>query len=990
MKKFLLLIFASLVSCGMLWAQQTVTGRVTDSADGSALPGVNILEKGTSNGTVTDVDGNYTISVSDGATLVYSYVGYVTKEEFVGGRTQVNVALEADVTQLSEVVVMGYATQEKKEITSAVASVGVEEFNNGNITSPEQLLQGKVAGLSITNAGGDPNSGSRVRLRGLSTFGANSSPLIVIDGVIGASLDNIDPNDIQTIDVLKDGSAAAIYGARGSSGVILVTTKSGKGAPGAPNTQIDFNGFVTVDNLENSIDVLSADEFLAQGGEDFGSETDWIDELTRTAVSYTSNLSIGGSNGMGTSYRASINYRNNEGVATGTGFERLNTRLQLTQEAMEGRLRFGVNFSFNDRTQESINNNAFRYAVIYNPTAPIFDEDEAPAVGGYFQRNLFDFYNPVALSKQQLFAGERQNALFNGNIQYDIIENLTVSVNYGRDMQRGWDGSYWSKYDLQFGAGGNGIARKTQFDNLNEILTGTLNYNTELIDNLNFTLLLGAETQRRSEEGFGVQVRQFLFDDTGWDNLGFASIRQGVNTDLYSYRNENVLNSAFARANFNYDNTYFLSASIRGESYSGFGENEKTGYFPAVSAGVEIANIVDLGVVSALKLRISYGVTGNLPPSADLALPLYGAGQRLDLDGDPLSTDDIFVSPELQRNPNPQLKWETKEEWDIGVDFGFFDNKVTGTMDYYQRNITDLIFRLTVSTGNPNAFQPGGFNISNSTWANVGELTAGGFEFAMSVNDIALGPVSWTPSINFTIYDKTTIENFDVPGTDLGFSELRFATPGSPGQNNNPIIRNKVGETLGDMYGPEFLGVDESGNYVLSSDDPNEWGIIGNGLPDGEFGFSNTFNFKNWDFNFFLRGAVGHDLYNSYRGFYEPRDAGSIQWNSVNTDKADARITDTPEFSSLYVEDASFIRLDNAQIGYLLPLESNVLTRFRVYIAAQNLFTITNYTGIDPTPRLFDAEDNDGFTQNLAPGLERRNTYFTTRSFTFGVQLGLK
>ncbi len=485
-------------------------------------------------------------------------------------------------------------------------------------------------------------------------------------------------------------------------------------------------------------------------------------------------------------------------------------------------------------------------------------------------------------------------------------------------------------------------------------------------------------------------MRNFLFDNTGWDNLGFASIRQGVNTDLYSFKSANTLNSAFARANFNYDNTFFLSASLRGESFSGFGENEKTGYFPAVSAGAELANIADLGVVSSLKVRASYGVTGNLPPDPYLALALYGPGQRIDLDGDPLSTDDIFVSPVLQRNPNPQLKWETKAEWDIGVDFGFLDDKITGTMDFYQRNITDLIFRLTVSPGNPNAFLPGSFNISNSTWANVGELTAGGFEFALSVNDIALGAVSWTPSVNFTIYDKTTIENFDVPGTDLGFSELRFATPGSPGQNNNPIIRNVVGETLGNMYGPEFLGIDESGNYVLSSTDPDDWGVIGNGLPDGEFGFSNTFTYKSWDLNFFLRGAFGHDLYNSYRGFYEPRDAASTTWNSVNTDKADARITGTPTFSSLYIEDATFLRLDNAQIGYLLPLESNVLSRFRVYVAAQNLFTITNYTGIDPSPRLFDSEDGDGFTQNLAPGLERRNTYFTTTSFTFGVQLGLK
>ncbi len=993
MKKFLLLIFATLVSTGMLWAQQTVTGRVTDASDDSGLPGVNILEKGTTNGTVTDFDGNYTLSVSEGSTLVFSYVGYLTQEIPLGGRSTVDVQMAADVTQLSEVVVVGYGTQDKKEITSAVASVGTEEFNNGNITSPEQLLQGKVAGLSINSPGGDPNSGSTIRLRGLSTFGANAQPLIVIDGVIGASLDNVDPNDIETIDVLKDGSAAAIYGSRGSAGVILVTTKSGAGGSSEPTTSVDFNAFTTVDMVANTIPVLSANEFVAQGGENFGSNTDWVDELTRDAVSYTANLAIGGSNGIGTNYRASVNYRNNEGVAVNTGFERINTRLQLNQAALDNRLRLSVNFSFNELEQDNINNEAFRYAVIYNPTAPIYDDIEAPADGGYFQRNLFDFYNPVALANQQDFHTERRNELLNGRIEYDILDNLTLAVNYGRDMQRGWNGSYWSKFDLQFGAGGDGIARREDYDDLNQILTGTLNFNTELFDNLDMTILLGAETQKRESEGFGVQVRQFLFDDVGWDNLGFSSIRQGVNTDVYSYHSENVLNSAFVRANFNYDNTFFLSASVRGESYSGFGENEKTGYFPAVSAGVELTNLADLGVVSTLKVRASYGVTGQLPPDPYLALPLRGTGQRIDLDGDPLTTDDIYVGSQLNRNSNPTLKWETKSEIDIGVDYGFLDDLITGTIDFYRRDITDLLFPLTVPQG-PNPFDPGGAqSIATTTWANIGDLTAGGFEFSMSVNGVNLGPVSWTPTVNFTLYDKTTIENFDVPGApSLGFDELRIvgSAPGSPGQNNNPIIRNVVGETLGDMYGPVFQGIDENGNYVLSSTDPNEWGIIGNGLPEGEFGFSNTFVWKNWDLNFFLRGAFGHDLYNSYRGFYEPRDAASKTWNSVNTDKADARITGTPTFSSLYVEDATFVRLDNAQIGYILPLTSNVLKSFRVYVAAQNLFTITDYSGIDPEVRYRDSDNDDNTQASLSPGLERRGTYFTTRSFTFGVQIGLK
>ncbi|MEJ2005668.1 MAG: TonB-dependent receptor, partial [Cyclobacteriaceae bacterium] len=616
-------------------------------------------------------------------------------------------------------------------------------------------------------------------------------------------------------------------GASGSAGVILVTTKSGKGA--GETSFVDFNGFVTIDNVANTIPVLSASEYLEEGGTDFGSETDWVDELTRTGVSYTGNLAFGGSSASNTSYRASINYRNNEGVAVNTGFERINTRLQLSQNALDGRLRFQVNASYNERADDNINNEAFRYAIIYNPTAPIYEDEESnpgrvQEYGPYFQRDLFDFYNPVALVNQQDFYSERTNLLLNGRVEYDLLPNLTLAVNYGQDRLRGFNSGFWSKQDFASGYGSGGRARKDQYNSFNEILTGTAQFNTELINDLDFTVLLGAETQVRQADGFGVMARNFLFDYQGAENLAFASIRDGANTDLYSYKNKNTLNSAFARVNFNYDNTFFLSASLRAESWSGFGANEKTGYFPAVSIGSELTNLFDMGPVSTMKLRASYGVTGQLPPGSSFALPVWAPGGRVDVDEDPETTNDLFVVPNQSQDPNPTLKWEVKREINVGVDFGFFDDRWTGSIDWYTRNIEDLLYGLSISRGATNPFDGRTAN-AGFVWANIGELSAGGLEFATTYNNIRLGPVSWTPSFNMTwYYQKTKIEPLQLT-EDIGIPQIQLGNLGSPGQNETRPLRAVPGELVGDIYGPRYLGVDEQGQYVLSADinDPDSY-----------------------------------------------------------------------------------------------------------------------------------------------------------------------
>lgn len=997
MKKFLLILLVLSVGFqGALLAQtRTVTGTVTGGDDGLGIPRVNVTVKGTSRGVPTDLDGRYSIDVASSETLVFSFVGYITQEIQVGTQTTINVILQPDYAELDEVVVVGYGSQEKKEITSSVASIKPEDFNAGNVPNPTQLLQGKVAGLSITRPGGDPNGGFNIRLRGISTFGGNQAPLVVLDGVPGADLSNVDPNDIASIDVLKDGSAAAIYGARGSSGVILITTT--KGSDGEDGiTNITLNTFTSIESkVLNKISVLDRDAFVARGGTDFGSNTDWVDVITQNALSYATNASVSGSFG-GTSYRASVNYRNNEGIVKGFKNERLNTRLNVTHRAINDRLRLTANINLTNSSFSARNNNLFDFALTYNPTAPIFDDGTLSqnSVGGFFQTLASsDFFNPEALRQQQQFTGTGKTLLTSFRGEFDIVDGLTVAIQYNQDRFTGLNSNFWSKTDFDFGLGNSGVAERNTNDRFTEIITGTLNYETEIATDLNATFLVGMERQEITNEGFGLRVRQFLFDSFGANNLGAGAIITDPNTFYFSFKNNNILNSTFFRTNLNYKGIYFLSASIRAESFSGFGENEKTGYFPAVSAGAELTEIADLGPISQLKFRVSYGITGALPPQSDLALAVVRNGGRIDLDGDANTLDDVWISPRQTQNPNPDLKWETKKEFNVGFDFSILDGKITGTTDYYIRNIEDLIFNVPVPIGAPNPFDPGNFNTVGNTWVNLADLRSAGFEFAASLNDVKLGPVSWTPAINFTIYDKTTIESLTIDN-GLGFEEIRGGNLGSPGQNNTRIILNDVGETLGNFVGANFIGIDENGNYVL--EDANgvrgssaadfaeeDLPVIGNALPDADFGINNSFTYGNWDLNIFLRGSIGHDLYNSFRGFYENQDASTSAWNSIVTDKTPV-VSASPTFSSLFIEDATFIRLDNLQLGYRVPTNSDWLSNVNVYFAAQNLFTITDYQGLDPEVRYTDGGNP------LVPGLERRNTFIPTRTFTLGVKLNIK
>ncbi len=986
-KQTVMLLSVCFLATSVFAQEKTITGTVTAAQEGP-LPGVNVLVKGTTTGTVTDMEGAYRITVPDDAdVLVFSSIGYTSQEVTIGNQTTIDVVLQEDVQALTEVVVVGYGTQERKEITSSVASVTPENFNKGNITDVAQLVQGKVAGLSVSRAGGDPNGGYAIRLRGLSSLGANTEPLVVIDGQIGADLNSVDPNDIQSIDILKDGSAAAIYGTRGSAGVILITTKTGTQG----ETQIDYSGYVSSEAPARLVDVMSASEFRDLGiGNDRGASTDWYDEITRTSLSHTHNLSLSGAAGSGTSYRASLNYRDIQGVAIETGFDRLNARLTLQQRAFDDKLSINLNVASTWSQQDLGWNDAFKYAAIYNPTAPVRTTDPLfnLAGGGYFEENFVDYANPVAVLRQNANEQLEKQTNIMASAEYEFIPGLRLLARYGQQAGNIYHTIYLPKNAFYLptlevtgrafsGFARSGYAVKEDDESFDQLFESILTYETN-ISNIDLSALAGYSYQSFNNEGVEMAGGGFLTDKTS-ENL--ASARDFANGmgRVESYKDGSRLVGFFGRVNLNYENTYFLSASLRREGSTMFGENNKWGDFPALSVGVDLSQITDFPWVDNLKLRASYGVTGALPPDPYLSLQTLEAGTSLFYAGN----DGYVSSFGPERNPNPNLRWERKKEFDIGLDFVLVDSRLTGTIDYYNRSTSDLIFEAQV---------PVPPNLVPTTWLNIGTLDSEGFEFALTYDAYRSTDFNWSTALNFTTY---TIKLAELD-SDEGSASIPPANLGTPGQEATQIARAEPGKEIGILWGLTFERIDEDGKFVFSdlngdgainTDDQSQ---VGQGLPDFEFGWNNTFTYKNFDLNFFIRGAIGHDLVNSYRAFYE-NPGVATSYNVVNTKYFNPNLDDAQIFSSLFVEDATFVEMDNATLGYTLPLSENSAFRnLRLYLAGQNLFMITDYTGPDPEVRFQDRSLQDGRYTNvvLTPGIDRRETWVWARTFTFGVNVG--
>ena len=956
------------------FAQRTVTGKVTASDDGSAIPGVNILEKGTSNGTTSDADGNYSISVGSDATLVFTFVGFATQEVQVGNQTTINVALNSDVTALSEIVVTGYGSQDKKEITSSVVSLTTKEFNQGNINDATQLLQGKVPGLSIYNRGGNPNSAATIRLRGISTVGANTQPLVVIDGVIGASLDNVDPNDIESVSVLKDGSAAAIYGSRGSSGVILVTTKRGSSRGGVG---VSYNGYVSAATVLRNQPVMSASEYVDAGGNDLGSVTDWQDEVTRTGITNVHNIAISGGTQQ-TTFRMSTNFRQVQGILERSGFDQVNTRANLNHKTLDNKLQVDLNMSLTNRNSDFSFNEALRYAVLFNPTAPVrFDNGE------FYQAILFDNFNPVAIIEQNINEGKRKNLNYNAKIDYGITDQITLTANYGQQYENNLNGEYYSRNSLFRGLNRGGLARRYTSDRSFTLFEAYGTY-SNTFNKVNLDVSAGYSYQQDQFEDIFIELGNFPSDELGYRALETSGDRISGLASLVNISSsvspKNRIIATFARFNLTFDNAIFINGSVRREGSTKLGENNRFGIFPAVGVGVDVKRYLSLNNFDALKVRVGYGITGSLPNESGLAQDLYtynfqGGG-----------------SVSKVRDANLDLKWEQKAELNFGIDFGI-GGKLSGALDVYTRKISDFILERDVDV----ALYPSGRRFENA-----GELKTTGVELSLTYGSIDFGQIKWTPGVVLSSY-KTTLESFII-------DQQTRANLGAPGQNGTNMIRVAVGEEIGQIWGPVFDGVNEGNGTPIFADLNGDGQVIadqgsallpngdfknlGSGIPALELGWTNQITIKNWDINAFFRGAFGHSLVNNFRAFYEPIDLGAINsYNRIKTDKAVDGLT-SAQFSSLYVEKADFFKLDNLTVGYNFNTSSKLVRSFRVYANVQNAFVITKYTGIDPEPVLqdFGSVDNGAFESTtpdvLSPGIDRRNSYFTARTFTFGVNIG--
>ncbi len=962
-----------LMTSSTLSAQRTISGVVSDDT-GESLIGANILEKGTANGTITDLDGSFSLSVADGATLVFSFTGFTEQEIALGASDVINVTLAAGEL-LDEVVVTGYGTQSKKEVTSSVVKLGKEDFNQGAISDPAQLLQGKVAGLQIYNRGGNPNASSTIRLRGISTVGANSEPLIVIDGIIGASLSNVDPNDIEDVNVLKDGSAAAIYGSRGSSGVIIITTKKGK-ADGT--IDVSYSGQVSTSQAVNGVQLLTGEEFVAAGGTDLGSSTDWIGEVTRPGFTHIHNAAVSG--GMGnTNFRISTNIRDVDGILDNSGFDQFNTRLNLSTRILNDKLKIDFSSSFTDKNQQNGFLEALRYGIVYNPSAPVLGDDapfqfNSEQFGGFFETlGLFDSFNPASIIRQNKNNGKRKEFNYGANLKYSITDNLSANFRVAEQNNSYGNIEYYPTTSL-FRGNATSPTRKglARFYNENRDFKLYEAFGTYLksTGNIDFTVTGGYSFQQIDNADHFFELGDFPNNDLNFGNLIETS--QDLNTAGFIGANSNQnpdekIIAFFGRVNLTFDNAIFVNASLRREGSTKLGPDNQWGTFPAFGVGVDLNKYIGLNNVDQFKIRLGYGVTGALPLDNGLSQEIRSINN--DASGG--------VTTSLQRAANRDLKWEEKRETNLGVEFA--SNAFSATLDLYKRDIDDFILERTVD--------PAEFGV-NRRIENAGKLSTKGIELALNYDVIANTDFSYTTGIVLSSY-KTTLDEFVI-------DRQTRANLGSPGQNGTNMILVEVGQEIGTIWGPVFSSVSAEGTPVFEDingdgdlitaqdkglDENADFAILGNGIPDIELGWTNRISVGDWNINAFFRGAFGHSLVNTFRAFYEPRISSQSSYNYVTTSKAEPGLT-SAQFSSLYVEKADFFKLDNLTISRSFNLADNDMFKsVSVSIVGQNLIVLTSYTGTDPEPSLIDNGDV------LSPGIDRRNNYFASRSFTFGLNL---
>ncbi|WP_268034349.1 SusC/RagA family TonB-linked outer membrane protein [Algoriphagus sp. PAP.12] len=957
--------------------QETVSGVIVDETN-LPLPGVSVIEKGTTNGTVSDIDGKFTLVVSSpDAVLVFSFIGMETTELPVGDRRTFNITMNQDTKSLDEIVVVGYGTQKKREITSSVAKVDEESFIQGNVKSPLDLIQGKVAGLSITRTeGNNPNSGVAIQMRGVTSLTGNLAPLIVIDGIPGGNLDLLQQDDIASFDVLKDGSAAAIYGTRGNNGVILITTKKGK----AGEPTFNYNTYFSKEAVARKPNFLSPDQYrglIEEGliGEvnDLGASTDLYDELiNKQNLSQYHNFSASGGS-LNSNYRASFYFNDMEGIAKENSRTQYGARINLNQTGVNGRLQMAANLAANFNKANLLGGGGgdFEQAIQRNPTAPIKNPD-----GTFVETQAYNNYNP--LSRYEYRTNERNQQTFSGDMRltFEIIEGLNISA-FGAHTQNTYnDRQFRSLKDFAQRPSaefqGTGYARKYNGLSWSDVFESTLNYKRVVGDH-SFDVLGGYSYQYNTFEEFWVNNSGFTTDAFEDWNLGAGTAinnTQLPRPGMGSFKEDNTLIALFGRVSYSYKEKFFGQVIIRREGSSKFGDNHKWGNFPAASVGWDLSKesfLQNSGAIENLKLRLGYGVTGNQ------GIPNYQSLVTLSTGGVYPQNGVYYQTYGPARNPNPNLKWEKKQEWNFGIDFALFNNKVSGSLDLYDRETVDLLNNYT-------AQQPP--FVRNSIYTNVGSIRNQGIE--LYLNAMLVNKNDFTYSIDFTgnvLGNKITQLSNEFYSADY----LEYGFLPSPG-NLGAAIRVNEGGKVGNFFGKKFAGFNEDGKWLFYKADGSavtadqiateDLSIIGNGVPKYMASLNNSFRYKNFDLTIFFRGKFAYDILNTQDLYF-----GNKAWLPNNLLESaitkNSELNDNPQFSNYYLENGSFVKLDNITLGYNFNLKGKAVKNLRLYATGRNLATITSYTGLDP-----ELQDT-GFTT----GIDNRGFYPRTNSYTLGLKV---
>lgn len=965
---------------GAAFAQKaTIKGNVVDE-NGEPVIGANILVKGSTNGTITDINGNYSLEVENAKTTVLqiSYIGYNTLEESLKGRNEVSVKLEPSVVNLGEVVAIGYGTQTRKEITGSVANVSEENFNKGVTRDASDLLQGKVAGLTITSGSGDVTRGSQIQLRGTSTLQNDQGPMIVIDGIPGGDMLTVSPSDIESISVLKDASSAAIYGSRAAGGVILITTKRGSGS----KTQVNYDGYVTASTAANKPDMLNAAEWRAANealGNDisvydqYNADTNWFDEMLRTGISQQHSLSLSGGTSK-SNYRASYTYMDRNGVARDNYMTRHSFRFQFQQRAINDRLRIGLTGSATLTDMQMPFADDFILAYNMLPVYPVYNED-----GSYFTGANMDYDqgNPVQ-NQDQNYKKSRNNYFYGaGDLQFTIIDGLTTKLQLYKSRFSA-DYSEWQDPANSRGDDNTGLAirRNRAWDR--NLLEWTGNYNKAFGSDEEHKIdaIIGYSWESNEYSDQYAKATNFAVSSMGADNIQTGNtLKVG---EVTSSRNEYKLISLFARAHYSWKERYMITATVRRDGSSKFGANHKWGTFPSVSAawGIKQESFMEnINWVNDLKLRAGYGVTGNqdgLQPYK--SLELYSSA------GTYYQNGSLPTAFKPSQNANPDLKWEQTAMLNIGLDFTLFNSRLNGTIEWYDKRTSDMLYRYRVSTPT---------YVYNTIMANVGDMKNTGVEILLNLDVIRNKNFTWNTSINLA-HNKNEITKLSNDLYSTG--KIYVGDPWIRGQSGQTSHVLEVGRPVGQFYVPRCLGVDENGKFIYEDLDGDgvagaegDRTYCGDAQPDLTYGWNNTFTWKNWDASFFFRGTIGNKVLNNPLAAY----GNNTYINGSNAmDNEDLmKLRENSKVSSYYIENASFLRLDNMSIGYTFNTKKiDWLEKARVYVAAQNLFVITGYKGLDPEVENFRGEASDD-DAGLSPGIEPRNYMPKSRSFTFGVNL---